>query len=170
MKRYLAVLFIIATSWLSAGAQRVATATRIMNQPTAPIKIMSYRAVYIDSGSTYISRGIHHNLEYENASGRTVVAVQFGLVSFDIWNEFLDRTGGITMERIAPGSKETGKWVATSYADFSFHTGVAYISRVRFDDGEIWSADLSAVLLELRQIEKDFDASRLKKKGETEKP
>jgi len=87
------------------------------HKPTAPIKIISYNAVYIDSSSTYVSRGIHHNLEYENASGRTVVAVQFGLVSFDIWNEFLDRTGVVTMEAIAAGSKEKGKWVATSYAD-----------------------------------------------------
>jgi hypothetical protein len=74
------------------------------------------------------------------------------------------------METIAPGSKEKGKWVATSYADFSFHTGVAYVSKVRFDDEEIWSADLNSVVLELRKIEKDFDASRLKKKEGGEKP
>ena len=74
------------------------------------------------------------------------------------------------METIAPGSKEKGKWVATSSADFSFHTGVAYVSKVRFDDGEIWSADLNSVVLELRKIEKDFDASRLKKKEGGEKP
>ena len=170
MKRYFAIAFIIAASGLSAIAQRTTTATRIINQPTSPIKIISYNAVYIGSSSTYVSRGIHHNLEYENASVRTVVAVQFGLVSFDIWNEFLDRTGGVTMETIEPGSKEKGKWVATSYADFSFHTGVAYVSKVRFDDGEIWSADLPSVVLELRKIEKDFDASRLKKKDDGEKP
>ena len=170
MKRYFAIAFIIAASGLSAIAQRTTTATRIINQPTSPIKITSYNAVYIDSSSTYVSRGIHHNLEYENASGRTVLAVQFGLVSFDIWNEFLDRTGGVTMEAIAAGSKEKGKWVATSYADFSFHTGVAYVSKVRFDDGEIWSADLNSVVLELRKIEKDFDAGRLKKKEGGEKP
>jgi hypothetical protein len=170
MKRYFAVAFIVAISWLSAIAQRTPTATRIISQPTAPVKIVSYNAFYIDSSSTYVSRGIHHNLEYENASARTVVAVQFGLVSFDIWNEFLDRTGGVTMEDIAPGSKEKGKWVATSYADFSFHTGVAYVSKVRFEDGEIWSADLNSVLLDLRKIEKDFDAARLKKKDGGEKP
>jgi hypothetical protein len=170
MKRFFAVAFIIGVSCLSAIAQRTTTGTRIINQPNAPIKIISYNAVYVGSSSSYVSRGIHHSLEYENSSGRTVVAIQFGLVSFDIWNEFLDRTGGVTMETIAPGSKEKGKWVATSYADFSFHTGVAYVSKVRFDDGEIWSADLTSVVLELRKIEKDFDASRLKKKDDGEKP
>jgi hypothetical protein len=52
------------------------------------------------------------------------------------------------------------------YADFSFLTGVAYISRVRFDDGQIWVADLNAVEGELRKIDKDFDAARLKEKRE----
>jgi hypothetical protein len=71
---------------------------------------------------------------------------------------------------LGPVPKKREKWVATSYADFSFHTGVAYVSKVRFDDGEIWSADLTSVVLELRKIEKDFDASRLKKKVDGEKP
>ena len=117
-----------------------------------------------------MSRGIHHNLEYENSSERTVVAIQFGLVSFDIWNEFLDRTGGVTIDTLRAAAKDKGEWVATAYGDFSFHTGVAYVSKVRFEDGEIWSADLNSVLHELRKIEKDFDAGRLQKKDDGQKP
>src|SRR5215467_4695625 len=105
MTRSFIVVLLIAASSLVASAQRMTPSTRIINQPTAPIKIVSYAAIYFGSSSTYISRGIHHKLEYENSSGRTVVAIQFGLVSFDIWNEFLDRTGGVTIDTLTPASK-----------------------------------------------------------------
>ncbi len=70
------------------------------------------------------------------------------------------------MSPVAPSSKEKGGWVARAYADFSFHTGVAYVSKVRFEDGEIWTADLDAIAQEMRKIEKDFDVKQLRKKDE----
>jgi hypothetical protein len=72
------------------------------------------------------------------------------------------------MRNLSVGQKDKGEWVASRYADFSFHTGVGYVSKVRFADGEIWSAD-TAILLEMRKIQKDFDVSKLKKKPD-EKP
>ena len=59
-------------------------------------------------------------------------------------------------------------WVARAYADFSFLTGIAYINKVRFDNGEIWSADLDAVADEMRKIEEDFDVERLEEKPDKE--
>lgn len=170
MKRHLlpliAVLFLYCAP---AIGQRAKAETKIIAQPTAPIKITSYGAVYYGSSSTYVERGIHHEVEYENTSARKIVAIEFGLVAFDIWNEYLDRTGGITMTPLEATAKNKGEWVASRYADFSFHTGVAYVSKVRFEDGEIWVVDTNAVLLEMRKIQKDFDVSKLKKKPD-EKP
>ena len=77
-------------------AQRIKPETRIIAQPAAPIKITSYSARYIGSGSTYVERGIHHELEYQNVSDKNVIAIEFGLVCFDIWNEFLDRQAVLT--------------------------------------------------------------------------
>jgi hypothetical protein len=133
------------------------------------VRITSYSATYYGGSSTYTERGIHHELEFENVSARNIVAIEFGLVAFDIWNEFLDRTGGITSTPLAAAAKDKGEWVASRYADFSFHNGVAYVTKVRFDDGEIWSADTAGILLEMRKIQKDFDASKLKKRPD-EKP
>ena len=149
---------------LDASAQ-LKPATKIVPQPDAPVAINTYNAQY-EQRSQYTTEGIHHEVQCANKSDKTVVAVQFGLVSFDIWNEFLDRTGGIIMDLIVAGKPKTGRWVATAYSAFSFNTGVAYVSKVRFEDGTIWTADLAAVLEELRKIEKDFDASRLKKETE----
>jgi hypothetical protein len=169
MKQLFAVMAAILLLSISALAQRATTETRIIPQATAPIKISSITAVYVDTSSRYLDRGIHYELEYENTSRRNVIAIEFGLVAFDIWNEFLDRTGGITMTPVTAGQSTKGEWVASRYADFSFHTGVAYVNKVRFDDGEIWSADTNAILLEMRKIQKDFDVSKLKKRTD-EKP
>jgi hypothetical protein len=155
-------MIILLCSIMVAAQDKV---SKIIDQPTAPLKILSYQANYQER-SSYRSEGIRHVLEYQNVSDRKIVAVQIGLVPFDIWNEFLDKTGGVSMQTIAPQAKEKGEWLANAYADFSFHTGVAYVSKVRFEDGDIWTADLSAIANEMRKIEKDFDASRLKKKDE----
>jgi hypothetical protein len=93
-----------------------------------------------------------------------VVAIQLGLVSFDIWNEFLDRTAGVTMDILPAQATSKGMWVASRYADFSFHTGVAYVSKVRFEDSEIRVAGLGAIVAELKKIQADFDVANLKKR------
>ncbi len=135
-------------------------AAQVVVQDDAPLAITSYTAAYRER-SQYTSQGIHHSVKYQNRSGKTVVAVQVGLVAFDIWNEFLGRTNGLSIDVIRPDKDDGGTWIATPYRGFSFLTGVAFINRVRFDDGSIWTANQDAILEELRKIQKDFDASRL---------
>ena len=132
----------------------------VVSQPNAPLEISSYEVEYKERGR-YTTEGIHHTVEFNNSSGQQIVASQIGLVSFSIFNEFLDRMGGIDMDSLDPGDDAEGTWVASAYADFSFYTGVAYVSKVRFSDGTIWEADLEAVANSIRDIQEDFDASRL---------
>ncbi len=141
---------------------------KIISQVDAPVKIISYEADYQKRG-TYTSEGIRHDIKYQNVSLKQIIAVQIGLVSFDIWNEFLDRTGGVSMEKLEPNEAESGAWIATAYADFTFYTGVAYVGKVRFSDGIIWEADLDAIASEMKKIEKDFDVSSLKGKEDGNK-
>jgi hypothetical protein len=137
----------------------------VISQPDAPVEITSYEALYQPSSSYSRTReGIEHHVSYKNKTPRKIIAIEFGLVSFDIWNEFLDNMGGITMKLLGPGAEATSEWTSSRYGGFAFHTGVTYVSKVRFDDGEIWKADLGAVIKEMKKIEADFDASRLKKK------
>lgn len=133
----------------------------VIDQPEAPLRILSYNAEYQERGN-YSREGIKHSVEYENTTERQVFALQIGLVSFSVFNEFLDRTGGVSMSKLAPGKRAKGAWVASALSDFTFHTGVAYVSKVRFVNGEIWTADLEVILEELRKIEADFDEARLK--------
>ncbi len=165
MKTFMLVMFrtvltLSAILYLRAEATAQEPVSIVIGQTDAPMKITKYVATY-QKGGTYSRDGIHHAVEYQNVSDKEIVACQIGLVSFSIFNEFLDRTGGIDMSDTSPGKTGKGTWVSSSYADFSFHTGVAYVSKVRFADGVIWEADLDDVTAALRNVEKDFDASRL---------
>ena len=135
---------------------------KIIIQSNSPLEITSYSAKYQKGRGSYSRDGIRHRAEYRNKSGRRVVAVQIGFVSFNVFNEFLDRMHGVSITEINPNQLEKGTWNATALADFSFLTGVAYISKVRFENGEIWRADLEYITEELRKIEEEFDISMLK--------
>jgi hypothetical protein len=151
---------VVAASVLQAAIKPV---TKIVAQPGAPVEISAYTANYEPRSSQYVTRGIHHDLKYTNKSTKEIAAIQVGLVSFDVWNEYLTRTNGLDSDTLPPGKSSGGSWVASTYADFSFLTGVAYVNRVRFVDGEIWTADQRQILDELKKIQQDFDATNLTK-------
>ena len=163
----LLLLFVAFLPAARPAPERLKSESKVIEQPSAPVKILSYESAYQAGAGAYVREGIRHALDYQNISTKSTVAVQFGLVSFDVWNEFLDRTAGVDIETILPQAMSKGTWVASRYADFSFHTGVAYVSKVRFEDGQIWQADLDAILSELRKIESDVDAAHLKKRDES---
>ncbi|MDP1570374.1 MAG: hypothetical protein Q8L86_10245 [Vicinamibacterales bacterium] len=151
-----------ATILLTAAAEaQPKPTTTVVAQHDAPVTISSYTAQYRER-SQYAAEGVHHSVKYQNSSGRTIVAIQFGLATFDVWNEFLNRTNGIALETVTGGRSQSGTWIANPLRAFTFLTGVAWVSKVRFEDGEIWTADEKTVLEALRAIEADFDAARLK--------
>jgi len=84
--------------------------------------------------------GVDHDFRFQNVLGRGVVAVEFGLLWYDIFNEFQDGTEEIVVRDLAPG--ETTRYTSQSFppAPSSFYTGLIYVRKVRFLDGEIWEA------------------------------
>lgn len=135
----------------------------IISQPNSPVEIVGYTARF-QRRSTYTTEGIAHSLEYRSRGTQKVVAIRFGLVAFDVFNRFLGKTGGISMDDLLPAKNQKSEWVSSPYADFSFLTGLAYVDLVRLEDGTIWQADEATVLDEIRKIEKDFDAKLLKER------
>ena len=145
---------------LVSSASALEPLTRVIAQPGSPIRITAYGAAY-QEGAPNSPEGIRHTVAYENSGDKTMVAVEICLVSFDLFNESLDRTAGLTIRDLVPGAADKRTWVAHAPGDFSFQTGIAYVNRVRFADGTFWNADLRAVGLELKKIQKDFDATTL---------
>ena len=165
MKQMKIAASMITVAMLMAGAGHVAAAPppaqhRVLAQEGAPLKIGPYSAAY-QSGGRYSREGIRHEVVVENVTDRKIVAYQVGLLSFNIFNEFQDRLGGYSIEDVAPGSIEEGSWLASALAESSFYTGVAYVSKVRFEDGEVWQADLEEVADQVREIEESFSVESL---------
>jgi hypothetical protein len=164
LRRALGLFAMVAVSLVGQAALAAPPPKMIIiSQANSPIQITAYTARYVE-GSQYSREGIHHNLTYMNRGAQQVVAIRFGLVTFDVFNQFLGKTGGISMDDLQIGKSEKGSWINSPYGDFSFNTGLAYVDMVRFADGTIWKADEATVLDEIRKIEKDFDAKLLRER------
>ena len=151
-----------AEGGLSADQSRK-TEMRIVEQATAPVLITAYRAEY-QKRTDEAPEGLRHEVEYRNRSEQRIVAVQFGLVTFDVWDEFLDNTAALAAEGLGPRGRDRNTWLTATAAGVAFHTGVVYVERVRFESGEIWKADGDAVLAAMRAIQKDFASDQLIRK------
>jgi hypothetical protein len=149
---------------LLSPARALEPLTRVIAQPGSPVRITAYGAAY-QEGAPNSPEGIRHTVAYENAGDRAMAAVEISLVSFDVWNEFLDRTAGVTLRDLVPGAADKRTWVVHVDADFTFQTGIAFVSRVRFVDGTFWAGDLRAVGTELKKVQKDFDVAKLDHKA-----
>lgn len=168
MKKILSITLLFLSILGSSYAFALSPVTSIINQTDIPITITKYDAHYQEQ-NRYGSRGIVHDIAYKNNGKKKIEAVSFGLVSFDIWNEFLDATNGISMEANDPGDVEKGSWIAQAYGDFSFHSGFAYVKKIRYEDGTIWKANLEEIKRELAKVQADFDIKNLEPKRDNNK-
>ena len=133
----------------------------VLAREGAPLRISPYSAEYQRGGGRLSREGILHEAVVENVTARKIVAYQLGLLSFNIFNEFQDRLGGYAIRDVAPGAIHEGSWLASALAESAFYTGVAYVSKVRFEDGEVWQADLEEIADQVRGIEESFTVESL---------
>ena len=160
----LTILLVFVSGSLLSALEPV---TKTIDLTDAPVLIESYTATYLE-GARPMPGGIYHSLSYKNVSDKIVVAVQIGLVSFNVFDEFIGRISGIAIETIPPTGSEKGLWIDRADGGSAFHTGMAYVSKVRFIDSEIWEADLKEVAAELSKIEEGFDVSKLEARESAE--
>jgi hypothetical protein len=67
MKKKVAISLVLFGVLASpASAQQLKPVMKIVVQPSAPVTISSYEANYESRSSQYFTRGIHHNLKYQN--------------------------------------------------------------------------------------------------------
>lgn len=169
MKRYTSLFsLIILTALLATPVLGQDTRTIIVDQPDSPISITKFSAEYQERDS-YQSEGVRQDVEFENTSSRNVVALEFGFVMFSVFNEFLDTASGVTLDDLEAGESDDGAWVTDFLNAFTFHTGVAFMRQLRYENGEIWEADMSVIEERVQKIQSEFDASQLEKdEGESE--
>jgi len=136
----------------------------LLNQPEAPLEILEYSARYGPVEGKAQEGGIEHQVTCQNVGDRKIVAVEITFLSFDIWNELFDRTTRTLVKELTSGAECGVRWfapLAEGVDGSSFHTGVAYVSRIRFDDGKFWSADRSELAGVLEKVAPDIPPSSL---------
>ncbi|MGB2983519.1 MAG: hypothetical protein WBC63_06630 [Candidatus Bipolaricaulia bacterium] len=136
----LACLLLVGVSHVVvAELQRVYV---IVNHADAPITITGF-GKYRNEDDTHISSVI----EYTNATSRDIEALAITMIYFDAFNEREDGVKGISTDALPARQQDTGAW--STYGNPGFvKTAMAFVSAVRFLDGEVWHADMEDVLQE----------------------
>jgi hypothetical protein len=154
------VLVVILFAPAHASAQALKAEHRVVDQPDAPVQVTAYRTEILKR-TAEAPEGMRHDLDYRSRGEQRIVAIQFGLVSFDVWNEFLARHAALASDALDPAERKRGSWFTETSSGIAFLTGVVYVERVRLADGTIWTANLDAVVAAMRAIQKDFTVEQL---------
>ncbi len=140
--------------------------TRIITQTGCPIRIENYKAIYVpDLDSS--PECIMHSVTYVNTANAKIVAIRFGIASFDAFNHLLDKFSGVAIEELQIGKRKTSEWHQRAYSPWLFKTlgtGVIYLDAVRFEGNKFWNMDGEQILSQIQEIEKDLTKEDLKDK------
>ena len=146
-------LLVIMTNGLGA---EILPRNIVVQQSNSPIRIVSYKAAY------KAETGLRHVIQYQNRSGQKIVAIRFGMLSFDLFHKFLGKTTGTNVQDMNAGKSEDGFWLTDSGHAAAFHVGIAWVDAIRMEDGTIWNANEADILSEARKEDKEFDPVLLK--------
>jgi len=138
----------------------------ILTQEGAPVVILKYKpswAFHPGIEPNYVQ----HEVQIKNVSEKKIVALKFKFMSLNVFNEFLGEMNYINVPDfggVNPGSKAEmdGRQLVDDFPFFmcyraksfiNYGTGIAYVSKVRFEDGTIWEADESNISEQLEEIQ-----------------
>lgn len=127
--------------------------TLILNQPDAPISLNRYEADY-DGVRLFRSDGVRHEIAFQNATDQPIAAVKFKLVMYSVFYDVIAREDGVALDPL--GSKEGAEesWTYDPPDAATFHVGAAYVSKVRFANGDLWESRSEAIDEQLSQIDR----------------
>jgi len=125
----------------SLGVARLRRVNVALNPDDTPIKLLS---IEDDVKIDYVDR-IDSVVDYVNTTDRDVEALAITIVYFDAFDEQLCGTRVICTDGLAPGDGNGSRCIIVGPPGF-VKTAVAFVSAVRFLDGEVWHADIALVL------------------------
>lgn len=112
----------------------------IVNMDNAPIEILEFGKYYRED-KDHISSVV----EYKNKVNRDIVASAITMVYYDPFNEKEGGVKGIATNLLVKNDVVKGGWSIYGEPEF-VKTAIAFVSAVRFEDGEVWRADLDEVM------------------------
>ena len=139
MKQILLGIFIVAClcSVVSAKLTRVYL---IVNMDNAPIQILEFGRYYKED-EDHISSVV----KYWNKTDRDIEASAITMIYYDAFNEKEDGVKGISTDFLKALGQHTGGW-STYGKPYFVKIAIAFVSAVRFIDGEVRRADIKEVI------------------------
>lgn len=116
-----------------------------------------------ESGSRFSSGGFKYSASFQIEAKEPLAAVEIRFLTFDIWGEH-SRSLNLTEIRDLPAGthKLDGKWNLFSENEASeYYASIAYISRVRTQDGRVIASPIEPVVAEARKFSEKFTESDL---------
>lgn len=119
--------------------------------------------VLYKSGERYSSGGFEYAAGFDIIAKEPLSAIEIRFLTFDLWGEC---RGALSMTEVRdfPANTHTlqGKWNLFSENEASaFYASIAYIARVRTNDGRVVIADIQPVIAEARKFSEKFTAADL---------
>lgn len=114
-----------------------------------PVEILSTWAYVKEEG---YSKDLYCWVECKNRSEDGIDALSFCMLFYDVFNEYLDTISAISIGKLPPGNSQKGKWKPNIYKNWSTHTIIIFLDKVRFVDGTIWRRPEIEVTEELGKL------------------
>ena len=132
----------------------------ILEQPDSELIIQNYEGEYEDGESRWRSEGAMHSVDIKNRSEQDIVAYSITFMCFDVFNRTLGRPlDGYAIETIESGKEINSRWnqrLSQAGLFKKYGTSIAYVSRIRFEDGTIWEYDSNIILEQVQEIEESL--------------
>lgn len=132
----------------------------IVNTDNAPVEILEFERWYAGEDETHISS----KLKYKNKTDRDIEALAITIIYYNLFNDKEDEVKGVSTKPLKAQTWNIGRWstgwvaVPASQTGLCFDdlnplygrpnfvkTAIAFVSAIRFLDGEVWKADIDEV-------------------------
>ncbi len=139
MKQVLLAVIIVAcfsSAVLAADLTRVYVMVDMAN---APIEILEFGKSRGEGGPF-----LTEEIEYKNKTDRDIEALAITMIYYDAFNETEGGLRSISIDLLK--ATQAGRLLWSMYGSRFVKTAIAYVSAVRFVDGEVWKADTKKVI------------------------
>lgn len=129
----------------------------IVNTDGAPVEILEFRRYYPGEDENHISS----ELKYKNKTDRDIEALEITIIYYNLFNDKEDEVRGISTKLLKAQKVGRGRWskgrviipARLRFDDLNpifgrpnfVKTAIAFVSVIRFLDGEVWKADIDEI-------------------------
>ena len=125
------------------------TITREIKFSDDPVEILETSATLVEQK---YGKELYCHMKYVNRSDNAIDALSFRMLFYDVFNEYLDTISGVSISKLPPGETGYSSWKVNIYREWSTHTMIVFLDRIRFADGTIWRRSEAEITLELNKL------------------